>query len=106
MNSDHDINTGRLYREIIREANRLGDEFLVDMVLMRLAGLTQGSMVPQPKTKIILFPHERLQAFPATGHSQPLWMTIMYTAMIPFGMFLLLAAFHYLSASIPFPCQP
>lgn len=106
MHSDHNANAGRLYREIMREACLLGDKYLVEMVLVRLSNLTRPSIPSQSETNVISFPYERPETMPTLRPLQPLWITILRTAMIPFGMFLFLVVFHYASIFFSFPCQP
>lgn len=99
-----DYKNSRLYREIMREAILLGDKFLVDMVLMRLAGLTRPSMAPDKESNVISFPNAHLATIPAFRNSQRMWVTILLTAMIPFGIVLILMACHYFSLFGSVPC--
>jgi hypothetical protein len=94
----------RLYREIMHEAILLGDKFLVDMVLARLAKLTRPSMATDTKSKIILFPNEHMATIIAHRKSQSVWVTALLTALIPFGIFLLLMACQFVSLFSPGSC--
>ena len=100
-----DYKNSRLYREIMREAILLGDKFLVDMVVMRLANLARPSMAPDTKSNIISFPNEHMATIPSFRNSQSRWVTILLTAMIPFGIVLILMACHYFSLFGPVLCQ-
>ena len=100
-----DYNNSQLYREIMREAILLGDKLLVDMVLMRLARLTRPSMASDAKSNIISFPNEHLATIPTFRNSQRRWVTVLLTAMIPFGIVLILMACHYFSLFGSGPCQ-
>ena len=88
----------------MREATLLGDKFLVDMVLMRLVKLTEPSMIAGTKSNIISFPNQHLVTPPQFRKSQRVWITALLTAMIPFGISLLLMALHYLSLLFPGLC--
>jgi hypothetical protein len=101
-----DYNNRRLYREIMREAILLGDKFLVDMVLMRLAKLTQPSMASDTKSNIISFPCGPISAIPALRKEPRKWVTVLQTAMIPLGLVLALMALHYWTLASPFSCPP
>ena len=92
-----DYHHRRLYREIMREAILLGDKFLVEMVLVRLAELARPSMVSGTKSNIISFPNDHLSTMPAFRKPQSLWVTVLLTTLIPLGMFLILTALHFLS---------
>jgi hypothetical protein len=92
-----DYKNSRIYREIMREAILLGDNFLVDMVLMRLANLTRSSTAPGTNSNIISFPNQHLVTIPTFRKSQNVWVTALLATMIPFGIVLLLMACHYFS---------
>jgi hypothetical protein len=94
----------RLYREIIREANLLGDKFLVDMVLVRLAKLTRPSMASDTKSNIISFPCAPVATIPTFKKSPRMWVTFLLTAMIPLGLVLALMALHYWTLFSPVSC--
>lgn len=99
-----DYKNTRLYREIMREAILLGDKFLVDMVLLRLAKLTRPSTASGTKPNIISFPVQHLATIPTFRKSQNVWVTALLAAMIPFGILLLLMACHYFSLFGSVPC--
>ena len=90
----------------MREAVLLGDKFLVDMVLMRLTGLPRPSMAAGTKSNLISFPNERLATMPTFRNAQSLWVTVLLTTMIPFGIVLILLACYYFSLfGPPVLCQ-
>jgi hypothetical protein len=99
-----DPKNSRLYREIMHEAVLLGDKFLVDMVLKRLAGLTHPPRVSGTRSNVIAFPNDHLSTIPGFRKPQRVWVTALLTAMIPFGISLLLMAFHYLAILLPGLC--
>ena len=88
----------------MREAILLGDKFLVEMVLLRLAEPAHPSMVHGVRSKVISFPNMPLPSISACPKPQNMWVTAFLTAMIPFGISLLLMVFHYLSTYLPGFC--
>jgi len=74
------------------------------MVGMRLANLARPPMAADTKSKVISFPKAHLATMPTFSNSQRMWVTVLLTAMIPFGIVLILMACHFFSLFGSIPC--
>ena len=99
-----DYKTYRLYLEMMTEAVSLGDRPLIEMVLLRIGNIAQ-SPANATGSNIISFPIGQLAPVPAAKEKQNLWTTALRIAIIPLGMILFVAAFHYFSLFVTVTCQ-
>lgn len=98
-----DYKNSRLYREIMREAVLLGDKWLMEIVLARLADLQTSSMPRNPKSNVIPFPGEPLAPASECRAPENLWMTLLLSATIPLAIALFVLAINYFNAFCPLP---